>query len=87
MSSWVDGARYLEQQKRRLPSAKYRSLHLNEPGSPNGAYFSQDAILRAVVSGRRSLPYRERVRFFAAVDMSGGSNDNSSALYLPSQRQ
>ena len=77
MSSWVDGARYLEQQKRRLPSSKYRRLHLNEPGSPNGAYFSQDAILRAVVSGRRSLPYREGVRYFAAVDMSGGPNDNS----------
>ena len=36
-----------------------------------------DAILRAVVSGRRSLPYREGVRYFAAVDMSGGPNDNS----------
>jgi hypothetical protein len=77
MQSWVGGARYLEQQKRRLPSSKYRRLHLNEPGSPNGAYFSQDAILRAVVTGRRSLPYREGVKYFAAVDMSGGSNDNS----------
>jgi hypothetical protein len=48
MSSWVNGAGYLEQQKRRLPSAKYRRLHLNEPGAPNGAFFDQGAVLAAV---------------------------------------
>ncbi len=77
MSSWVDGAKYLEQQKRRLPSAKYRRLHLNEPGAPNGAYYDQGAVLAAVVEGRKSLPPRSGVSYVAAVDMSGGTTDNA----------
>jgi hypothetical protein len=77
MASWVNGAGYLEQQKRRLPSAKYRRLHLNEPGAPNGAFFDQAAVLAAVVPGRKSLPPREGIHYVAACDMSGGTSDNA----------
>jgi terminase large subunit-like protein len=76
MSKWVDGDKYLEQQRRRLPVHKYRRLHLNLPGAPNGAFFDQGAMLAAVVSGRKYLPPRPGIKYFAAVDMSGGSSDN-----------
>ena len=77
MSSWVNGEQYLEQQRKRLPAHKYRRLHLNLPGAPNGAFFDQGAVLAAVVQGRRSLPPREGIRYFGAVDMSGGTSDNA----------
>ena len=67
MSKWVDGAKYLEQQRRRLPVHKYRRLHLNLPGAPNGAFFDQGAVLAAVVSGRKYLPYRPGIQYWAAV--------------------
>ena len=38
MASWPDGRAYLEQQRRRLPTHKYRRLHLNLPGAPDGAF-------------------------------------------------
>jgi hypothetical protein len=56
MASWPEGAAYLEQQKLRLPTNKYRRLHLNLPGAPTGAFFDQGAVLAAVVEGRRALP-------------------------------
>jgi hypothetical protein len=77
MSSWPEGAAYLEQQKRRLPSNKYRHLHLNLPGAPDGAFFDQGAVLAAVVEGRRALPPEPGVRYVGAVDMSGGSSDDA----------
>jgi hypothetical protein len=76
MAKWVEGDKYLEQQRRRLPVHKFRRLHLNLPGAPNNAYFDQGALLAAVVSGRKSLPYRPGIKYWAAVDMSGGSSDN-----------
>ena len=51
-------------------------MHLNLPGAPNGAFFDQGAVLAAVVSGRKYLPYRPGIQYWAAVDMSGGSSDN-----------
>ena len=39
MGSWPEGRAYLEQQRRRLPTHKYRRLHLNLPGAPDGAFF------------------------------------------------
>src|SRR6516165_5570654 len=48
LPSWPDGAAYLEQQKIRLPTARYRRLHLNLPGAPQGAALAQDKILAAV---------------------------------------
>jgi phage terminase large subunit-like protein len=77
MQSWPDGTGYLETQRARLPTGRYRRLHLNLPGSPEGAAFDQGAVLRCVVTGRRSLPWQEGRRLVAAVDMSGGSADDA----------
>jgi hypothetical protein len=77
MSSWPDGVGYLETQRNRLPTGRYRRLHLNLPGSPEGAAFDQGAILKCVVTGRRALPWQDGTRYFAAVDMSGGSSDDA----------
>jgi hypothetical protein len=48
MGSWPEGLRYIEQQRRRLPSHKFRRLHLNLPGAPNGAFFDQAKVLACV---------------------------------------
>jgi len=77
MESWAEGAAYLDQQRRRLPSHKFRRLHLNLPGAPNGAFLDQGAVMRAVVPGRKILPYREGILYRAGVDMSGGSSDDA----------
>ena len=77
MSSWSDGMAYLDQQRTRLPTGRFRRLHLNLPGSPEGAAFDQGKILACVVTGRRSLPPEPDRRYFAAVDMSGGSSDDA----------
>jgi hypothetical protein len=77
MGSWADGAGYLEQQRMRLPFGRFRRLHLNLPGAPDGAAFDQGKVLAAVVSGRRSIPPKDGVRYAAFVDMSGGSNDDA----------
>jgi hypothetical protein len=77
MASWPDGLGYLETQRARLPTGRYRRLHLNLPGSPEGAAFDQGAVLRCVVTGRRSLSWQDGTRYIAAVDMSGGSNDDA----------
>jgi hypothetical protein len=84
MESWAD-KNYLAQQKRRLPFHRYRRLHLNLPGSPEGSIFSPDNILEAVVKGRKALHPDElverlggaRPRLAAFVDMSGGSSDDA----------
>jgi hypothetical protein len=77
LPSWPDGEAYLEQQRVRLPTGRFRRLHLNLPGAPEGAAFDQGAVLRCVVTGRRSLPYDEAHRYIAGVDMSGGSSDDA----------
>ena len=77
MSSWPEGEPYLEQQKRRLPSHKYRRLHLNLPGAPEGAFLDQGKVLDAIVTGRRVLPPSPDRHFQAFVDMSGGSSDDA----------
>ena len=77
MASWAEGSKYLEQQKRRLPTHKYRRLHLNLPGSPNGAFLDQGAIIAATVSGRKILPPDDGAARTAFVDMSGGSSDDA----------
>ena len=41
IASWPEGRDYIEQQRRRLPTHKFRRLHLNLPGAPNGAFFDQ----------------------------------------------
>lgn len=77
IASWPDGRAYLDQQRRRLPTHKFRRLHLNLPGSPNGAFLDQGVVLSAIVKGRRSLPPRAERDHVAFVDMSGGSSDDA----------
>ena len=77
MASWAQGAAYLEQQKRRLPTSKYRRLHLNLPGAVSGAFFDQASIMAAIDSGVKVRPWRDGVVFHAFVDMSGGSADDA----------
>jgi hypothetical protein len=76
MASWgSDG--YLAQQKRRLPNHRYRRLHLNLPGAPDGAAFDADAIMAATIAGRKRLERDPAIRYHAFVDMSGGSSDDA----------
>lgn len=77
MASWAEGAAYLEQQKRRLPTSKYRRLHLNLPGAVSGAFFDQASVMAAIATGVKVHPFREDIVYRAAVDMSGGSNDDA----------
>ncbi len=77
MASWKN-PRYLVEQRMRLPSSKFRRLHLNLGGQPEGAFLSADKVDDAVVTGRRSLPPLEGVRYRAWVDMSGGSSDDAA---------
>jgi hypothetical protein len=74
--SWDDDrGSYLKQQKRRLPAAQYKRLHLNLPGPAKGAKFDPESVLAAVAKGRKRLPYDETVEYVAGVDHSGGQND------------
>ena len=65
------GADYLAQQRKRLPNHKFRRLHLNLPGAPDGAAFDGDKVMAAIVMGRKRLA-KEDVRgpLKAFVDMS-----------------
>ena len=76
MAGW-DNPDYLTQQRRRLPTHKYRRLHLNLPGAPDGAAFDGDAVMAAIVSGRKRLPRENGMRYVGFVDMSGGSSDDA----------
>ncbi len=78
IASWPEGRAYLDQQRRRLPTHKFRRLHLNLPGAPNGAFLDQGAVLDAIVTGRKSLPPQSSVKHVAFVDMSGGSSDDAT---------
>jgi hypothetical protein len=49
MGSWSDGGDYIAQQRVRLPFGRFRRLHLNLPGAPDGAAFDQGKVLAAVV--------------------------------------
>lgn len=74
--SWADPD-YLAQQRRRLPSHRYRRLHLNLPGLPEGSAFTAEMVMGAVERGR---PHRESepgTAYKAFVDMSGGSSDDA----------
>lgn len=76
MASWGD-AGYLDEQRRRLPTNKFRRLHLNLPGAPDGAAFSGEHVMTAIVAGRKRLAPEPKVRYCAFVDMSGGSNHSA----------
>lgn len=76
MASWGNDG-YLEQQRRRLPTHRFRRLHLNLPGAPDGAAFNGERVIEAIVIGRRRLAPVDGVRYSAFVDMSGGSADDA----------
>jgi hypothetical protein len=78
MSSWPDGRDYLTRQRRRLPSSKFRRLHLNLPGAPQGAFFDQGVVENAIVPKLEQIPPQHGVDYLAFVDMSGGSNDDAT---------
>jgi hypothetical protein len=71
------GAGYIEQQRRRLPTHKFRRLHLNLPGAPDGAAFDGDKVTAAIVAGRKRLARDAGRSYVAFVDMSGGSSDEA----------
>ncbi len=73
--SWED-PHYLEQQRRRLPTVRFRRLHLNLPGYPDGGAYDAVKLDAAVDRGVRVRPPRPDVRYAAFVDMSGGSSDS-----------
>lgn len=77
LSSWGNDG-YLAQQRRRLPSHKFRRLHLNLPGLPEGAAFDADAVMSAIVSGRQRIKPVPGTEYQAFVDMSGGSADDAT---------
>ncbi len=77
MASWGNPD-YLEQQRRRLPAHKYRRLHLNLPGLPDGAALDADVVMDAIVPGRKRLPPVEGRRYFGFCDLSGGSIDDAT---------
>jgi hypothetical protein len=66
---------YLEQQRRRLPTVRFRRLHLNLPGYPDGGAFDAVKLDAAVEGGTRVRPPQPEVKYVAYVDMSGGSSD------------
>lgn len=74
--SWADQG-YLEQQLRRLPVHKYRRLHLNLPGLPEGSPFQPEPVMAAFVRGVQRWAPEKDVEYRAFVDMSGGSNDDA----------
>jgi len=76
MASWGNSD-YLDQQRKRLPTHKFRRLHLNLPGAPDGAAFDGDKVMAAIVPGRRSVPREDGRSYVAFVDMSGGSSDDA----------
>lgn len=77
MASWNDHGEYLDQQRRRLPSHKFRRLHLNLPGLPEGSAFSAENIDAAIVRGTVVRAPERGVSYSAFVDLSGGSSDDA----------
>ncbi len=75
-ASWAD-ARYLEQQKRRLPAHKYRRLHLNLPGLPEGSAFQHEPVMETLTRGVNVRPPEPGASYVGFVDMSGGSSDDA----------
>lgn len=76
MASW-GGGDYLAQQRKRLPTHKFRRLHLNLPGAPDGAAFDGDKVMAAIAVGRKRQAWEAGQTYHAFVDMSGGSSDDA----------
>ncbi len=74
--SWEDG-QYLDQQRSRLPSQKFRRLHLNLPGLPEGSPYQPEIVMDSVARGIKVRLPEDGIQYTAFVDMSGGSNDDA----------
>jgi hypothetical protein len=75
--SWEDPG-YLIQQQTRLPSHKYRRLHLNLPGSPEGSAYDAGKVMDSIARGVSVRLPERGVSYFGFVDMSGGSIDDAT---------
>ncbi len=75
--SWSD-IDYLSQQQRRLPAHKYRRLHLNLPGLPEGSAYTAETIMEAIDRGVTVRHPEPGITYRAFTDMSGGSNDDAT---------
>ena len=73
-AAWADQD-YLDQQRRRLPAHKFRRLHLNLPGLPEGSAFQPDPVMAAVDRGCAVRLPEPDLHYAGYVDMSGGSSD------------
>lgn len=71
--SWADPG-YLDQQQRRLPAHKYRRLHLNLPGLPEGSPFQPEPVADAIARGVSVRLPEPGCTYAGFVDMSGGSD-------------
>ena len=76
MDGWANTG-YLDQQRARLPTHKFRRLHLNLPGAPEGAALSGEHVMAAIVPGRKRLARDPRMNYLGFVDMAGGSGDDA----------
>lgn len=76
MVSWNNDG-YLEQQRRRLPAHKYRRLHLNLPGLPEGSAFQPEPVMDSIGRGVTTRSPQRGISYCAFVDMSGGSSDDA----------
>ena len=68
---------YLAQQQRRLPAHKFRRLHHNLPGLPEGSAFQAEPVMTAIDRGVAARLPELGAAYVAFVDMSGGSNDDA----------
>jgi hypothetical protein len=75
--SW-DNEDYLDSQRRRLPAHKFRRLHLNLPGTPEGAAFQPEPVMAAVDRGVSVRRADRETEYSGFVDMSGGSSDDAT---------
>lgn len=75
-ASWADPD-YLAQQARRLPAHKFRRLHLNLPGLPEGSPFQPEPVADAIPRGVSVRLPEPGANYAAFVDMSGGSADDA----------
>ena len=85
MGSWPTAART----SAATPAAandKYRRLHLNLPGAPDGAFLDVAAIMARTVTGWRRLPQRgtpmSHRRHVAAAPMTGRSRSRIARMTL-----
>ncbi len=76
LASFTPG--YLAQQQLRLPAHKYRRLHLNLPGAPEGSTFQPESVMDAIERSLSRRPLEPGVRAVAFCDHSHGSIDDAT---------